>query len=210
MPDETPNRPAGADDRRGHSGGSSREQSPLQTRASFLKNRSWEFVVRFNEGACARGGAQHGPTSEGYETIAGEWRAKQHSELSFAETVDFLRHCHLGHPFLFFNGNTFAEIGRTVTDLVFADLPTARRREVTSAVAHYIAGVLDRDAMVEIIETLCQSADLQPGERVRTLRGSLRGVIKRILPDGRVVWQADGSGSELTALPETLTRENST
>ncbi len=75
-----------------------------------------------------------------------------------------------------------------------------------SAVAHYIAGVLDREAMVEIVETLCQSADFKPGDRVQTLRGSSRGVIVRTLPDGRVAWRADGSGIELIALPESLLR----
>jgi transcription elongation factor len=93
---------------------------------------------------------------------------------------------------------------------VFADLPTGRRREVMSAVAHYIAGVLDYEAMVEIVESLCEAASFQPGDRVKTFRGSLHGRIVRVLEDGRVVWQPDGSQSELTALPESLTRENNT
>ncbi len=62
--------------------------------------------------------------------------------------------------------------------------------------------------MVAIIEGLCESAVLRAGDRVRTLRGSLRGVVNRVLPDGKVVWQADGSASELTALPEALLRES--
>ena len=73
-----------------------------------------------------------------------------------------------------------------------------------SAVAHYIAGVLDRESMVEIVEGLCRSADFKPGDRVKTLRGSTRGVIVSILPDGRVAWRPDGSESELVALPESL------
>ena len=80
---------------------------------------------------------------------------------------------------------------------LFAELPTTRRREVMSAVAHYIAGVLPWEAMVEIVESLCEAADFKPGDRVKTLRGSTRGVIVRVLDDGRVVWRADGSGAEL-------------
>jgi hypothetical protein len=76
-----------------------------------------------------------------------------------------------------------------------------------SAVAHYIAGVLDREAMVEIVEGLCAAADLKPGDRVKTLRGSTNGVIIRVLEDGRVVWRPDGSASELTATPESLRQE---
>jgi hypothetical protein len=47
--------------------------------------------------------------------------------------------------------------------LVMADLPPLRLREVISATAHYVAGVLDRESMVRIVESLCASADLVPG-----------------------------------------------
>ena len=93
--------------------------------------------------------------------------------------------------------------------IVFSDLPPTRLREVTSAIAHYIAGVLDREAMVEIVESLCEAADLKPGDRVKTFRGSLRGVILRVLEDGRVVWRPEGEGhSELITMPESLVKEN--
>lgn len=82
-----------------------------------------------------------------------------------------------------------------------------RKREVGSAVAHYIAGVLDGEAMARIVESLSQTADFKLGDRVKTLRGSTHGVIIRILKDGRVVWQPDGTSSELTGLPESLLPE---
>ena len=100
-------------------------------------------------------------------------------------------------------------MGRTVVAFVFADLPTGRRREVMSAVAHYIAGVLDRESGVGIVESFCERASFQPGDRVKTLCGSTQGVILRLLDNGRVAWQPDGSRSELTALPESLARAQS-
>ncbi len=60
--------------------------------------------------------------------------------------------------------------------------------------------------MVEIVESLSESADFKPGGRVKTLRGSARGVILSVLSDGRVAWQPDGSESALVALPESLLR----
>lgn len=88
--------------------------------------------------------------------------------------------------------------------MLFAELPPARRRELISAVAHYVAGVLDREAMIAIVDELCRSASFGVGDRVKTLRGSLRGVITRVLEDGRVAVRADGSASELISLPESL------
>ncbi|MEO8350874.1 MAG: hypothetical protein ABI680_04030 [Chthoniobacteraceae bacterium] len=158
---------------------------------------------------CARGGAQHGANSESQAGVAADWEAIRGVESTLGETLDFLRSCHRRAPFLFFNGNTFADIGRTFSDYLFAELQTHRRRQATSAVAHYIAGVLAREAMVAIVESLCRTADFTAGMRVKTLKGSLRGVITRVLDDGRVGVRADGAAGELISLPENLLPDDS-
>ena len=109
---------------------------------------------------------------------------------------------------MFLNGNTFATVGRELALALFSDLPPARKREISSAVAHYIAGVLDREAMIAMVEELCRSADFQPGGHVKTLRGSLCGVVVRVMDDGRIVWRPDGATGELIALPESLSPDD--
>ncbi len=89
---------------------------------------------------------------------------------------------------------------------LFADLPALRRRELASAVAHYIAGVLDWESLAAVVEELCAAFDFQPGDQVMPMRGSARGVVVRLMPDGRVLWRPDGGGMELLALPESLRR----
>lgn len=106
--------------------------------------------------------------------------------MTLGEALDFLFQCHQGAPFLFFNGNTFGEIARRIVDAVFIEFPLARRREAASLAAHYVAGVLDRESMESGLITLAELAEFQPGDRVKTLRGSTRGVVVRLLPDGRV------------------------
>jgi hypothetical protein len=204
MTDEAETRPAGAPDGGRHPPGGGEVSSPLQARAAFVKNWNWQSVVGINRGACERGRAQHGINSETGSACAQEWEALRSQVLTLAETLDRLHGFHRKSPFLFFNGNTFATIGRELSFALFSDLAPGRKREVGSAVAHYIAGVLDRNAMVEIVEGLCESARFKPGDRVKTLRGSTRGVILRVLTDGRVTWRPDGSQSELVALPEGL------
>jgi hypothetical protein len=58
--------------------------------------------------------------------------------------------------------------------------------------------------MISIVDSLSESADLKPGDRVKTFRGASKGTIIRLLEDGRVVWRSDASATELIALPETL------
>jgi hypothetical protein len=72
---------------------------------------------------------------------------------------------------------------------------------------HYVSGVLDRESVQHILESLCDAAEFAVGDHVRTLRGSATGIILRIQSDGRVVWRPKGSQSELIALAESLLRE---
>jgi hypothetical protein len=207
MSDETANRFAGASDSGGHSGRSRGEPAPLQSRAKFLQNWDWASVTQINGGLCERGRAQRGINPETHAAVAEEWEKRRASELTLLATFQFLQSCHRRAPFLFFNGNTFAEIGRALAIALFQSLPFHRRKEVSSAAAHFITGVLDLKSMTDMVESLCESAGLKPGDRVKTLRGSTCGVIQKILDDGRIVWRPDGSKSELTALPESLLKE---
>src|SRR5665213_546068 len=204
MSNETPIGSAGATDGGGRSGRSHSQPAPLQSRAKFLQNWDWSSVAQINGGLCERGRAQRGVNSETHATVAEEWEKRRAAELTLLETFQFLKSCHRRAPFLFFNGNTFAEIGRALATALFSDLAFHRRKEASSSVAHFITGVLDQELMIEAIDTLSQTADWKTGDRVKTLRGSLRGRILRVLEDGRTVWQPDGTKSELTALPESL------
>ena len=62
--------------------------------------------------------------------------------------------------------------------------------------------------MAQIVEELCRTANLMPGMRVKSMRGSMRGVITRVLDDGRVAVRPDGSASEMISLPENLLAED--
>lgn len=94
-------------------------------------------------------------------------------------------------------------------DALLAEFPLSRRREAASLAAHYVAGVLDWDSLCTGLESLTETSEFKPGDRVQTLKGSTRGSIIRVLEDGRVVWRPDGSKSELMSPPENLLREKS-
>jgi hypothetical protein len=83
---------------------------------------------------------------------------------------------------------------------LFSELPATRRLDVGSSI-HYIASVLDREAMTTIVDSLSESVFYKSGTRVKTLKGSLRGTITAVLEVGRLRWRAD-TGTEFLALPE--------
>lgn len=205
MNNEAANRSAGASDGGGHSEGSRGEPAPLQSRAKFLQNWDGVSVTQINGGLCERGRAQRGVNSETHTAVAEEWEKRRADELSLWETYELLRSGHRRAPFLFFNGNTFAETGRVLTNALFRNLPFT-----TAKMPHpppLTSGMLDRKSMIQRVEDLCAAAEFQPGDRVKMLRGSTQGVIVRLLKDSRIVWRPDGTKSALTALPESLSRE---
>lgn len=57
------------------------------------------------------------------------------------------------------------------------------------------------------LASLTESFDFEAGDRVKTLKGTMRGVIRKVLPDGRVSWLPDGNSMELMALPESLLKD---
>ena len=205
MSNESPLRSGRKSDAGNGASGSAGEPASLQGRAAFLAHWDWQSVVRLNERLCESGRAQHGKNSETHAACEKEWLEGVQIQRTLLETLDWLRSFHRKAPFLFFNGNTFAEIARTLTDAFFTEFPHARRREAASLAAHYVAGVLDQRSVVSGISSLAEKADFKPGDRVKTLKGSMSGKIVRVLADGRVKWRADSS-AELTALPESLIR----
>jgi hypothetical protein len=206
MSDETEIRRGGEADAGDADGERRGQQSPLQGRAAFIKNWNWQLVAGLNRGACERGKAQFGNSSEAHDRVQDRWEDTRLRTLTLGETLEFLFQCHRAAPFLFFNGNTFGEIARRIIDAVYIEFPLGRRREAASLAAHYVAGVLDYQSMESGLTALAELAEFQPGDRVKTLRGSMHGTIIRVLEDGRVVWRAE-TGTELTALPESLIRE---
>ena len=207
MPHETETGSAGTPSHGRHREGGGESDAPLQTRAAFLAHWNWESVVGLNARTCKRGSAQHGANSETHAACAADWESARSQEVTLADTFHLLRSFHRRAPFLFFNGNTFSYIGREMCLALFSDLPSGRKRELASAVAHYIAGVLDWESMGAIMDGMVAATDYPPGDRIMTLRGSTHGVVVRLLPDGRVLWKPDGASMELMALPESLRRE---
>src|SRR5712671_2190981 len=177
MSDESPLRSGRKRDASDGASGSAGEPASLQGRAAFLTHWDWQSVVRLNERLCGSRRAQHGKNSETHAACEKEWREGVKAERTLLETLDWLRSFHRKAPFLFFNGNTFAEIARTLTDAFFAEFPHSRRREAASLAAHYVAGVLDQKSVVSAIVSLAEKADFRPGDRVKTLKGSVRGKI---------------------------------
>jgi hypothetical protein len=120
----------------------------------WLKDWPWQTVVVINAGLCKEKKALHKPTSDGYAPAQKLWESASQRELTLRETLDICRRCHKLAPFCFYNGNTFAAIGRTLIQDVLQKLPPVRAHTLRSVVGHYIAGTAGADELAKALEDL--------------------------------------------------------
>jgi len=114
----------------------------------WLKDWPWETVVTINAALCKEKQALHKPTSDGYDPAKKLWEKSRARELTLREVFQICRQCHKLAPFCFYNGNTFAAIGRTLIQDLLHKMPPVKAHTFRSVVGHYIAGTVG-DAELE-------------------------------------------------------------
>jgi hypothetical protein len=120
----------------------------------WLKDWPWQTVVAINAGLCKEKKALHKPTADGYAAAQKLWSSADAWELTLRETVDICRRCHKLAPFCFYNGNTFAAIGRTIIQDILQKLPPIKAHTLRSVVGHYIAGTAGADELAKVLDEL--------------------------------------------------------
>jgi hypothetical protein len=120
----------------------------------WLKDWPWETVVTINAGLCQEKKALHKPTSDGYEPAKKLWEKSRASELTLREALGLCRRCHKLAPFCFYNGNTFAAIGRTLIQDLLRKMPPVKAHNLRSVVGHYIAGTIGEAELSKTLESL--------------------------------------------------------
>ncbi|MDB6111939.1 MAG: hypothetical protein JWR69_3689 [Pedosphaera sp.] len=107
-----------------------------------------------NAGLCKEKNALHKPTSDGYTTAEKLWNESRKRELTLRATLEVCRQCHKLAPFCFYNGNTFAAIGRTLIQDLLRKLPPLKAHALRSVVGHYIAGTAGADELSKVLDDL--------------------------------------------------------
>lgn len=120
----------------------------------WLKDWPWETVVAINAGLCQEKHALHKATSAGYAPAKKLWETSRGRELTLREVFDLCRQCHQFAPFCFYNGNTFAAIGRTLIQDVLRKMPPLEAHGFRSVVGHYIAGTIGGDELSATMNSL--------------------------------------------------------
>jgi hypothetical protein len=120
----------------------------------WLEEWPWETVVTINAGLCKERNALHKPASEGYELAKGVWEESRSMQLSLRETLKICRRCHQLSPFCFYNGNTFAAIGRTIVQSALHKMSPVKAHAFRNVAGHYIAGTAGEEELEQALAEL--------------------------------------------------------
>jgi hypothetical protein len=120
----------------------------------WLRDWPWETVVTINSGLCKEKASLHKPTSEGYELARKLWEESRPKVLSLREALEICRRCHKISPFCFYNGNTFAAVGRVMVGDILRKLKPVKAHAFRSVVGHYIAGTAGDQELDQVLADL--------------------------------------------------------
>ena len=121
---------------------------------SWLKDWPWNTVVTVNAGLCKEKNALHKPASDGYDAAHQLWEESCQVELTLREILKVCRRCHRLSPFCFYNGNTFAAIGRILIQDVLRPMSPVKAHAFRSVAGHYIAGTAGDDELEKALAEL--------------------------------------------------------
>jgi phosphopantothenate synthetase len=116
----------------------------------YLASTSWEDIERINAALSKAGGYEPG-RGECYDAAHALWEKTHNLPLTFMQAADLCLECHRLAPFSYFNGNTFASCARVALAPAVDTLDTKHQTFARAALAHYIAGTIDRSELIAIV-----------------------------------------------------------
>jgi hypothetical protein len=121
---------------------------------TWLRDWPWETVTAINLGLCKEKHALHKPASEGHDSTRKLWEESREIRMSLRQALEICRRCHKLSPFCFYNGNTFAAIGRTMVQDMLRQMPPVKAHAFRSVVGHYIAGTAGDEELDKAMDDL--------------------------------------------------------
>jgi hypothetical protein len=112
----------------------------------------WENVITVNKALCQAQKLNPTTNARTFDAVRQLWENAAARSLSLKEVFDVCRECQDKLPFTFNNGNTFAAVGRTLIEEGTKKLPPVEAQIVQTTVCHYIAGLIGRRELLQVLK----------------------------------------------------------
>ncbi len=120
----------------------------------WLEPYTWDFVEQVNQRLCSARGADHKPTSDGFQEAKKLWEERFQKPMLLFDVASLCRESHRIAPFCFYNGNTFVAIIRDAIRDILERLSPEHSFVLRSALGHHVAGTISDEDLLNVIEDL--------------------------------------------------------
>jgi len=123
-----------------------------QTVKQWLSASPWESVLSVNKALCQAQKVEPTTQAARHDKAQRLWEGAVARKTTLKEVLDLCRECHELAPFTFNNGNTFAAIGRALVEDWLKILPPVEGQIVRTTIGHYIAGLIGRKELLQVLQ----------------------------------------------------------
>ncbi|HEY0456322.1 MAG TPA: hypothetical protein VGE41_08095 [Verrucomicrobiae bacterium] len=121
---------------------------------TWLQSVPWTSVIEVNQAHCHSKKCDFGQHAKKFEAARQLWEKNFSKSLSLADALEVCRKaCDLA-PFVFHNGNTFAQIAGQWVEPWAATLHGVEAQMLRTTVCHYVAGQISKKEMTTIFSHL--------------------------------------------------------
>ena len=123
----------------------------MQKPSQWLASVPWQAVLEVNQALCQTQKTSHEPNLKTHEATRQLWEQSLARDLPLTGALDICRRAQELAPFIFNNGNTFAALGQTMVEEIARCFPPVEATILRNTVGHYIAGVIAKKELVEVL-----------------------------------------------------------
>ena len=122
-----------------------------QIQKQWLAAVPWQTVLSINQALCQAQKTEHKPSAKGYVAAQQAWTAALPKQMTLPDVLEVCKKCYNLAPFVFNNGNTFAEIAKTLIEDSLKAVPPVEAQIIRATVAHYVAGLVGKRELLNIL-----------------------------------------------------------
>lgn len=124
----------------------------IQLQKQWFSPVPWETILSINQALCQAKSQPHQPSGQGYSRAQTLWESSLHKTVSLQDALEICARCCQFGPFMLYNANTFAAVGRTLLEDGLKLLPPVEAQIIRTTVSHFIAGAIEARELANVLK----------------------------------------------------------
>jgi hypothetical protein len=126
----------------------------IKQQKPWLSGVTWDSILKINRSLCEAQKLEPVLNQKSHSATQAWWEKSAQKPMNLLEALDICRKAFENAPFTFNNGNTFANVARSLIEDALRNAPAVEAQILRSTVSHYVAGTIDRKELSSVVTQL--------------------------------------------------------